>query len=109
MAVTAKKKKKTKKSIRIQPLGDRIVVERDVTGDVTSGGILLPESAKDKPSRGVVVSVGDGKLLPSGSRSELQVKVGDHVLFTSYGPDEISIDDHELLLMREEDVFAVIN
>lgn len=108
MAVTAKKKK-TKKSIRIQPLGDRIVVERDVTGDVTTGGIFLPESAKDKPSRGVVMSVGEGKLLPNGSRSELQVKAGDHVLFTSYGPDEISLDDHVLLLMREEDVLAVIN
>ena len=107
MAVTAKKK--AKKSVRIQPLGDRIVGERDVSGDVTSGGIYLPESAKDKPSRGVVVSVGDGKLLPSGSRSALQVQVGDHVLFTSYGPDEISIDDCELLLLREEDVLAVIN
>ncbi len=108
MAVTAKKKK-AKKSIRIQPLGDRIVVQRDVSGDVTSGGLLLPASATDTPSRGVVVSVGAGQLLPRGSRSELQVKVGDHVLFTSYGPDEISIDDHELLLMREDDVLAVIN
>ena len=106
MAVTAKKKSKS--SIKLQPLGDRIVVTRDETDEVTTGGIYLPESAKDKPSRGTVVSVGDGKLLADGSRSQLQVSVGDHILFTSYGPDEIRMGDDELLLMREEDVLAVI-
>lgn len=105
MAVTATKKKKT--SIKLQPLGDRIVVQRDDSEQTTSGGLYLPETAKDKPSRGVVISVGEGRLLKNGTRVPLQVNVGDHVLFTTYGPDEIKIDDQELLLMREEDVLAI--
>ena len=105
MAVTATKKKKT--SIKLQPLGDRIVVQRDDSEQTTSGGLYLPETAKDKPSRGVVVSVGEGRLLKNGTRVPLQVSVGDHVLFTTYGPDEIKIDGQELLLMREEDVLAI--
>ncbi|MEL7496624.1 MAG: co-chaperone GroES [Planctomycetota bacterium] len=109
MAVASKKKSsKSKKSPNLQPLGDRIVVERVVAESTTSGGILLPGSAQDKPSRGTVISVGDGKLLRDGSRSELQVKPGDHVLFSSYGPDEIKIGEEEYLLMREDDVLAVI-
>ncbi len=106
MAVTAKKKAKS--TVKLQPLGDRIVVKREASQEQTAGGILLPESAKDKPSRGTVVSVGDGKLLADGSRSKLQVAPGDQVLFTTYGPDEIKIGDEELLLMREDDVLAVI-
>lgn len=108
MAVTAKKPKKSKSAVKLQPLGDRIVVERDVTDDVTVGGIYLPEAAKDKPSRGTVISVGDGRVLADGSRSELQVKPGDRVLFTSYGPNEIKLGEEEFLLMREDDVLAVI-
>ena len=108
MAVTAKKPKKSKSSTQLQPLGDRIVVERDATEDLTTGGIYLPENAKDKPQRGTVVSIGNGKLIADGSRSELQVKVGDRVLFTSYGPDEIKFGEDEFLLMREDDVLAVI-
>lgn len=107
MAVAAKKKSKS--AVKLQPLGDRIVVERDVTEATTVGGIYLPENAKDKPSRGTVISIGDGKLLADGSRAELQVKVGDRVLFTSYGPNEIKLGDDEFLLMREDDVLAVID
>ena len=107
MPATAKKKK-TKITTKLQPLGERIVVQRESAEETTAGGILLPDSARDKPSRGTVVSVGDGKLLADGSRAPLQVKVGDIVLFTSYGPDEIKIGDDELLLMREDDVLAVI-
>ena len=107
MPATAKKKK-AKVSTKLQPLGDRIVVQRESAEETTAGGIVLPDSARDKPSRGTVVSVGDGKLLADGSRSPLQVKVGDVVLFTTYGPDEIKIGDDELLLMREDDVLAVI-
>ena len=66
-----------KKGLKLQPLGDRVVVQRDESEGTTSGGIVLPESAKDKPARGKVVSIGDGKLMDNGSRSELQVKVGD--------------------------------
>ena len=107
MATTAKKKK-AKTTTNLQPLGDRIVVKRQESQDKTAGGILLPESAKDKPARGTVVAIGDGKLLGDGSRGELQVKPGDMVLFTSYGPNEIKIGDEELLLMREEDVLAIV-
>lgn len=104
MAATAKSKTKSK----LTPLGDRIVVEREEAEGKTAGGILLPDSARDKPSRGKVISIGDGKLLENGQRAPLQVKVGDHVLFTTYGPEELKIEDQEFLLMRESDVLAVI-
>ncbi len=106
MPATATKKKKTK--LAIQPLGDRVVVERDASEDVTTGGIVLPDSAKDKPSRGTIISVGTGKLLDDGSRSESQVKKGDRVLFTSYAPETITIDDEEYLMMSENDILAVV-
>ena len=99
-------RKKTK--LAIQPLGDRVVVERDASEDVTAGGIVLPDSAKDKPSRGTIIAVGTGKLLDDGSRSESQVKKGDRVLFTSYAPETITIDDEEYLLMTESDILAVV-
>ena len=98
---------KNKKKLAIQPLGDRVVVERDASEDITSGGIVLPDSAKDKPSRGTIIAVGTGKLLDDGSRSESQVKKGDRVLFTSYAPETITIDDEEYLLMSENDILAV--
>ncbi|MFN3189727.1 MAG: co-chaperone GroES [Aureliella sp.] len=106
MATATKKKSKT--SVNLQPLGDRIVVKRDEGNEKTEGGIYLPDSAKDKPTRGTVVSIGDGKLLEDGSRSELQVKEGDVVLFTSYAGENIEIGDVEYLLMSESDVLAVI-
>jgi len=99
---------KTKKKIKLQPLGDRVVIEREESEEVTSGGIVLPDSAKDKPARGRVVSTGDGKLLDDGSRGEFQVKVGDRVIFSSYAGETFRIDDDELLLMREDDILAVI-
>jgi len=105
------KKKAAKKSAgktRFQPLGDRVVVERDESEAITAGGIVLPDSAKDKPARGKVVSVGDGRLLDDGTRAPFQVKAGDHVLFSSYAGDEFKLDDQELLLLREEDILAVI-
>ncbi len=109
MTATAKKKKSAKNpTVQLQPLGDRIVVRRETSEEVTAGGIVLPDSAQDKPSRGTVISVGEGKLLGDGSRSPFQVKKGDVVLFTTYGPDEIKIGDDEWLLMREDDVLAVI-
>lgn len=107
-----KKKKSEKKSarakIKIQPLGDRIVVAREEAEEVTTGGIVLPDSAKDKPARGRVVSVGDGRLLDDGSRARPQVKAGDRVLFSSYAGEQFELGDQELLLMREEDILAVI-
>jgi chaperonin GroES len=97
-----------KKGIKLQPLGDRVVVERDESEEVTSGGIVLPDSAKDKPARGVVVSIGDGRLLDDGSRGALQVKVGDRVIFSSYAGESFKVNEDELLLMREDDILAVI-
>jgi len=105
---TTPKKKPSASAIKLQPLGDRVVVEREAAEGKTAGGIVLPDSAKDKPSRGTVIAVGDGKLLDDGSRGKLQVKVGDKVLFTSYAPEVIKINDEEVLLMREEDILAVI-
>jgi chaperonin GroES len=99
-------KKRTK--VSLQPLGDKVVVERDQSEDVTAGGIVLPDSAKDKPSRGTIVAIGTGKLLDDGTRGKMQVKKGDRILFTSYAPETIEIDDEEYLLMSESDILAVI-
>jgi chaperonin GroES len=104
----AKKKKAATGGIKLQPLGDRVVVEREESEAVTAGGIVLPDSAKDKPARGTIVSVGDGRLLDDGTRGSFQVKVGDRVLFTSYAGEEFKIGDRDLMLMREEDILAVI-
>src|SRR3990172_2941051 len=105
----AKKKEASDPSkIKLQPLGDRVVVERAESETVTAGGIVLPDTAKDKPTRGKVVSIGDGRLLDNGKRCPLQVKVGDRVLFTSYAGDTFKLGTRELLLLREEDILAVI-
>lgn len=106
MATATKTKKKT--GSKLQPLGDRVVVEREASLEKTAGGIVLPDSAKDKPARGTVISVGEGRLLDDGSRSTMQVAVGDRVLFTSYAGETFKVDDEELLLMREDDILAVI-
>jgi chaperonin GroES len=104
----AKKEEKRSDKLKLQPLGDRVVIEREESESITAGGIVLPDSAKDKPSRGKVVSVGDGRLLKNGTRVPLQVKVGNRVLFSSYAPEAFKIGDEELLLMREEDILAII-
>jgi chaperonin GroES len=97
-----------KKGNKLQPLGERVVVERDESEEKTAGGILLPDTAKDKPARGKIVSVGNGRLLENGTRSVLQVKVGDRVIFSSYAGETFKVDDGELLLMREDDILAVL-
>ena len=104
MATATKKKSK----VKLQPLGDRVVIKREESEDKTAGGILLPDSAKNKPARGTVISDGNGRLLDDGSRGALQVKVGERVIFSSYGGEALSLDDEELLLMREDDILAVI-
>jgi chaperonin GroES len=109
----AKKKPESKESaeIQFQPLGDRVVVEREKSEAVTRGGIVLPDTAKDKPIRGRIISVGNGRLLDDGTRGTFQVKVGDRVLFTSYAGEELKgfqLGDRELMVMREEDILAVI-
>ena len=100
--------KSSRKKPQLIPLGDRVVVEREEGGTKTAGGILLPDSAKDKPARGVVISVGDGKLTDDGKRQPLQVKPGDRVVFTSYAGEPFKVGDDELLLMREDDILAVL-
>lgn len=94
--------------IKLQPLGDRVVVDREESEEKTAGGIVLPDSAKDKPARGTIVSVGNGRLLDDGSRSQLQVAPGDRVIFSSYAGEQFKVGEHELLLMREDDILAVI-
>ena len=102
------KKNKTSQAVKLQPLGDRVVVRRDTAEDMTAGGILLPDSAKNKPARGVVVSVGEGRLLNDGTRKTLQVKAKDKVIFSSYAGETFKMGDEELVLMHEDDILAVI-
>ena len=102
-------KSKSKSKVALQPLGDKVVVERDTVEDKTAGGIYIPDAAKDKPSRGTIIAIGTGKLLDDGTRGKMQVKKGDRILFTSYAPETIKLDDDELLLMSETDILAVID
>jgi chaperonin GroES len=96
--------------MKIKPLGDRIVIKRFEAQEKTAGGIVLPDSAKDKPQKGKVLAVGPGKLVKDGTRRPLQVKVGDTVLFTNWAGDEFKESRGEnVLLMREEDVLAVLD
>ncbi|MCS7044873.1 MAG: co-chaperone GroES [Gemmataceae bacterium] len=95
--------------MKVTPLGDRIVVRRHEAEEKTAGGIVLPDTAKNKPQKGKVLAVGAGKMMKDGSRRPLQVKVGDTVLFTSWAGDEYKAARGEnILIMREEDVLAVI-
>jgi chaperonin GroES len=109
MATATKSPPKSKSASKLQPLGDRVVVQREEGEGKTAGGILLPDAAKEKPQRGTVVSVGNGKLLEDGSRGKLQVKPGDRVIFTTWAGETFKIDGDELLLMREDDILAIID
>ncbi|GMU81242.1 MAG: co-chaperone GroES [Phycisphaerales bacterium] len=95
--------------ISIRPLGEKVIVKRLEADSKTAGGIVLPDSAKEKPKRGTVMSVGEGKLLDTGSRKALQVKKGDQVLFTSYAGTEVKVDGEELIIMDESDILAVLD
>jgi chaperonin GroES len=92
--------------VRIVPLGDKVVVKREEAEEKTAGGIVLPDTAKDKPQRGKVVAIGDGHTRDDGKKVPLTVKEGDNVIFSSYAGDEISIGDEEYLLLREGDILA---
>jgi chaperonin GroES len=94
--------------MKIKPLGDKIVVKRLEAETKTAGGIVLPDSAKEKPKRGKVVAVGDGKILENGKRAALSVKKGDEVVFTSYAGTEVKVSGEELIIMNESDVLAVV-
>jgi chaperonin GroES len=95
--------------MRIEPIGDKIVVKRIEADEKTSGGIILPDSAREKPQEGRVLSVGSGKLLADGTRSLPQVHEGDRVIFTSYAGTEIEVNDSKLLIMSESEVLAVVS
>ena len=92
----------------VVPLNDKIVVKRVEAEEKTAGGIVLPDTAKEKPRQGKVLSIGEGKLLDNGKRAPFQVKEGDRVLFSSYAGNEVNIDGEELLVMSEDDILAVV-
>ncbi len=93
---------------KLRPLADKILVKRVEAETKTKSGIVLPDTAKEKPKRGKVLSIGEGKRLDNGQRGTFTVKVGDEVLFTSYAGTEIKVDGEELLIMSEDDVLAVV-
>ena len=94
--------------MNVRPLGDRILVQRVEALERTKGGIVLPDTAKEKPKEGKVVAVGPGKLLDDGTLAPLGVKAGDSVLFTSYAGTEVKIDGEDYIIMKEEDILAVL-
>lgn len=94
--------------MKIKPLGDKVLVQRIQAQSTTAGGIVLPDTAKEKPQRGKIISVGAGKVLDDGSTKEMQVKKGDTVIFTSYAGTEVKIDGDEYLIMSESDIMAVV-
>jgi chaperonin GroES len=95
--------------IPIRPLGEKVLVRRLEADDKTAGGIVLPDTAKEKPKKGTVLSVGEGRLLDTGKRQALQVQEGDRVLFSSYAGTEIKVSGEEFLIMDENDILAVID
>lgn len=94
--------------MRIVPLGDKVVVKRLKSEEITAGGIVLPDNAKEKSQQGKVLSIGEGRLLADGTRAEPQVSEGDRVLFVSYAGTEVNVDDDALLLMSEDDLLAIL-
>ena len=94
--------------MKIRPLHDRIIVKRLEEERTSAGGIIIPDTAAEKPIQGKVIAVGKGKILDDGSVRQLDLKVGDKILFGKYGGTEVKVDGEELLVMREEDVMAVI-
>jgi len=94
--------------MKIRPLHDRIIVKRLEEEEKTKGGIIIPDTAKEKPVEGKVIAVGDGRIREDGSKLPLEIKKGDRVLFAKYGGTEIKIDGEEHLMMKEDDILAVI-
>ncbi|MDA3971702.1 MAG: co-chaperone GroES [Desulfobulbaceae bacterium] len=94
--------------MKIRPLNDRILVKRIESETTTSGGIIIPDSAKEKPAEGKIIAVGAGRLNDKGERVALEVKVGDAVLFSKYGGTDVKIDGEEYLIMREDDILGVV-
>ncbi len=95
--------------LNIRPLGDKVIVKRVEAEETTAGGIVLPDTAKEKPKRGVILAIGSGRLLDDGTRSKMQVKKNDEVLFTSYAGTEIKVDGQEYMIMDESDILGIID
>jgi len=93
--------------MKVVPLGDKVAIKRLESDETTAGGIVLPDSARERPQQGRVLSVGDGRLLPDGTRVAHQVSEGDRVLFARYAGAEVLVDDEEVLIMREDEILAV--
>ena len=106
MAKAASSKSKT---VKIRPLNDKVLLKRLEAETTTKGGIVLPDSAKEKPQKGTVIAVGEGKMLKDGKRAQPQVAEGDKVLFSSYAGTEIKIDGEEYMLMDESDILAILD
>ena len=94
--------------MKIRPLNDRILVKRMASEEMSAGGIIIPDSAKEKPAEGEIVAVGPGKLNDNGERTAMDVKVGDVVLFSKYGGTDIKLDGDDFLIMREDDILGVV-
>ena len=94
--------------MKIKPLGDRILVKRLEEEETTAGGIIIPDSAKEKPAEGEIVAVGPGKLNDKGERTAMDVKPGDRVLFSKYGGTDVKIEGEDYLIMREDDILGVV-
>ena len=99
---------KTKKKLNVRPLGDRVLVEETQSEERTAGGIVLPDSAKEKPQQGIVVAVGDGNVSDSGERTPLAVAVGDTIVFGKYAGTDIKVEGNDYKIMRESDILAKV-
>ncbi len=95
--------------MKIKPIGEKVLVKRLAPEEKTAGGIVLPDTAKEKPQQGKVIELGDGKLLKSGERVKSRLKKGDRVIFSSYAGTEVTIEGEEYLIMSEEDILAVVH
>ena len=94
--------------MKVRPLNDRILIKRLEEEETTKGGIIIPDSAKEKPAEGEVIAVGKGKVNDKGDRVKMDVKVGDSVLYAKYAGTEIKIDDKKLLILKESDILAIV-
>jgi chaperonin GroES len=99
----------TSKKLKIRPLHDRLIVKRLTEEEKTKGGIIIPDTAKEKPQEAEVIAVGNGKILEDGKKLPLDVKVGDKILFSKYSGNEIKVEGEEYLILREEDVQAIVD
>jgi chaperonin GroES len=95
--------------MRLEPVGDKVVIKRLDAEEKTAGGIVLPDAARERPREGRVLSVGDGRMLPNGSRATPQVKEGDRIVFSQWSGTEVEVDGQQLLILGEDDILAILD